>query len=128
VGDLLQLCYEAMNLGPLMAAPEPLGTRIMLRHLRRDELVEQHGTIIVPDSAKDRQRFMRWKIEKVGADCSNDFIRYEVDMQGDARVVWTAEGKEVIVRARAGSSFEWNGEEYMMVDERDIISFIEEEV
>ena len=111
-----------------MPKPEPLGNRIMLRRLRDDEIAEQHGLIVIPDWVKDRQRFMRWKIEKVGHDCSRAFVEYEINLNGDAVAVWTAEGKEVIVRARAGSSFEWDGEEYMMVSESDIISFIEEEV
>ena len=110
-----------------MPKPEPLGNRIMLRKLRDDELTDKIGSLWIPDPAKDHQIFMRWKIAEVGDDCNDSFIIWEIDMQGELVRRWTAEGKEVIVRARAGSSFEWDGEEYMMVSESDIISFIEEE-
>lgn len=75
-----------------MNAPfDVLGSRVLLR--AREDVVEQDGLIIIPDSALDRQRYRQWEVVTIGEEvrdvkpddwvlASGRFVGEEIDLDG----------------------------------------------
>ena len=84
---------------------EPLGNRLLIRALRRDEITQRLGSLWLPASAEDAQRYRQWEIVAVGPDVLDEAL---------------LPGARVLVAQYAGATTEINGEPHIFVFEENV--------
>ena len=93
----------------------PLGDRVLVKPLGREETTK--SGIVLPDTAKEKPQ--RGTIVAVGAG--------RLDDDGDRIPVDVEVGNEVLFAKYAGTEFEIDDEEFLVLQEKDILGVIMEE-
>jgi len=89
---------------------KPLGARVLVKPLEAEE--KSAGGIILPEAAQERPR--EGKVIAVGPGELND--------EGEYVPVAVKEGDIVIYTSFGGTEVKYDGEEYLIVNESDIIA------
>lgn len=89
---------------------KPLGRRVLVREVEEQEEEEvTEGGIVLPDSAKSDDNFIKAEVLEIGTD---ENIEVEV-------------GDEVILSSFSGTEIEVDGEEMKIIKNKDILAKIE---
>jgi chaperonin GroES len=91
----------------------PLGDKVLVKRLEAEEKTK--GGIVLPDTAKEKPK--RGKIVAVGQGKLTD--------EGTRTELQVKVGDEVIFTSYAGTEVKVNGEEFMIMDESDILAVVE---
>lgn len=91
---------------------KPLGDRVILKHPEAEEKTQ--SGIILPDSAKEKHQ--EAVVVSVGPGKEEDGRKTEMQVK---------EGDKVIYSEYAGTEVKFEGEEYTIVDQKDIIAIVE---
>jgi len=91
---------------------KPIGDRIVVKPLDAEEITK--GGIILPDSAKEKPQ--KGKVVAIGAGRILD--------NGTRVPVEVKEGDTVIYSKYGGTEVKFDGEEYLIVNERDILAIL----
>lgn len=94
--------------GPYLA---PLGDRVLIEADKARS--ESKGGIIIPDTAKEKP--LRGRVLAVGPGRTEDGVLVPMRVKA---------GDVVLYTRYAGHDIEVDGEEYKIVDERDILAFV----
>ena len=94
-------------------AIRPLDDRIVVKTLEAEE--QTAGGIILPESAKEKP--MRAKVMAVGEGRLTD--------KGERVALTLKKGDEVLFGKYAGTEIKWNGEEYKILRESEVLAVIE---
>jgi chaperonin GroES len=92
---------------------KPLGQNVLLRRLEAEEKTK--GGIILPDTAKEKPR--EGEILALGEG--------ELDKNGKHKDFQVKKGDRVIFSSYAGTEVKFNGEEYLILSEDDILGVVE---
>ncbi|MCK8826162.1 co-chaperone GroES [Natroniella acetigena] len=92
---------------------KPLGDRVVIQTVEREEKTE--SGIVLPDSAKEKPQ--EGKVVAVGEGRTAD--------SGEVIAPQVAEGDIVIYSKFAGTEVKHQGEEYLIVNEKDILAIVE---
>jgi len=90
----------------------PLGEKVLIRRLEAEEKTK--GGIVLPDTAKEKPQ--RGTVLAVG-----DGKLLDDGSRGDFQV---AEGDKVLFASYAGTEVKIDGQEYLLMDESDILAII----
>lgn len=91
----------------------PLGEKVLVRRLEAES--KTAGGIVLPDSAKEKPR--RGKVEAVGEGKLSD---------SGARVALAVKkGDEVLFASYGGTEIKLGGDEFLILDESDILAVLE---
>ena len=88
----------------------PTSNRILIRALRRDEVADRLGSLWLPTSAEDAQRYRQWEIVAVGPDVLDEAL---------------LPGARVLIAQYSGATVELNGEPHLFVAEENIDAVVE---
>ena len=91
---------------------KPIGDRIVVKPLEAEEITK--GGIILPDSAKEKPQ--KGKVVAIGAGRILD--------NGTRVPVEVKDGDTIIYSKYGGTEVKFEGEEYLIVNERDILAII----
>ncbi len=91
----------------------PLGDKVLVRRLEAEE--KTAGGIVLPDTAKEKPR--RGKVEAVGEGKLSD--------KGDRMALQVKKGDEVLFTSYGGTEIKLAGDEYLILDESDILAVLE---
>jgi len=91
----------------------PLGDKVVVKRLEADEMTS--GGIVLPDSAKEKPK--RGRIEAVGEG--------KLLNSGERAKMQVAKGNEVLFTSYAGTEVKIDGEEYLIMDETDILAVLD---
>jgi chaperonin GroES len=92
---------------------KPLGSRVVIKALEREE--KTNTGIYLPDTAKEKPQ--EGKVLAVGpGDRDEDGKRVPVELK---------EGDRVLYQKYAGTEFKLDGEEYLILSEKDVLALIE---
>ena len=91
---------------------KPIGDRIVVKPLEAEEVTK--GGIILPDSAKEKPQ--KGKVVAIGAGRILD--------NGTRVPVEVKEGDTIIYSKYGGTEVKFDGEEYLIVNERDILAIL----
>ncbi len=89
---------------------QPLGARVLVKRLEAEE--KSAGGIILPEAAQERPR--EGEVIAVGPG--------ELDENGEPMGVSVDEGDVVIYASFGGTEIEMDGEEYLIINENDILA------
>ena len=93
---------------------KPLGSRVVIKALDREETTK--SGIFLPDTAKEKP--MEGRVLAVGpGDRDEDGKRVPVELK---------EGERVLYQKYAGTEFKLDGEEYLILSEKDVLARIDE--
>lgn len=96
------------------AAPKirPLGEKVLVKRLEAEEMTR--GGIVLPDTAKEKPQ--RGTVLAVGdGKLLDDGTRAEFQV---------AKGDEVLFASYGGTEIKYDGEEYLLMDESDILAIL----
>ncbi len=93
---------------------KPLGDRVVIKELEAEEETTDAG-IVIPDSAKEEPQ--QGEVVAVGEGKRLD--------NGEVAEPQVSEGDRVIYAKYAGDEVEHNGNEYLIVSEKDILAIVE---
>jgi chaperonin GroES len=91
----------------------PLGDKVLVRRLEAEE--KTAGGIVLPDTAKEKPR--RGKVEAVGEGKLSD--------KGERIALQVKKGDQVLFSSYGGTEIKLSGEEYLILDESDILAVLE---
>ena len=92
---------------------QPLGDRVLVRPVKREERTK--AGIVIPDTAKDKPQ--EGIVEAIGGGrILDDGTKVSVELKV---------GEHVLYAKYAGSEFKLDGEEYLIVSEKDVLAVIE---
>ena len=92
---------------------KPLGSRVVVKALEREEITK--SGIVLPDTAKEKPQ--EGKVLAVGpGDRDEDGKRIPVELK---------EGDRVLFQKYAGTEFKLDGEELLILSEKDILAIVE---
>ncbi|NLE28374.1 MAG: co-chaperone GroES [Phycisphaerae bacterium] len=91
----------------------PLGEKVLVKRLEAESKTK--GGIVLPDSAKEKPK--RGKIVSVGEGKLLD--------DGNRSTLQVKVGDEVIFTSYAGTEVKIDGEEFLIMDESDILAVVE---
>ena len=92
---------------------KPLGEKILVKRLEAEDVTK--GGIVLPDSAKEKPK--RGKIVAVGGGkLLDDGSRSELQVK---------KGDEVIFTSYAGTEVKVEGDEYLIMDQSDVLAVVE---
>jgi len=92
---------------------KPLGDKVLVKRLEAEEKTK--GGIVLPDTAKEKPK--RGKVVAVGQG-----KLLENGKRGDVQV---KKGDEIIFTSYAGTEIKLDGEEYLVMDQSDILAVVE---
>jgi chaperonin GroES len=92
---------------------KPLGEKVLVKRLEAESKTK--GGIVLPDTAKEKPK--RGKVIAVGEGKVLD--------DGGRSQLQVKKGDEVIFTSYAGTEIKIDGEEYMIMDENDILAVVE---
>ena len=90
----------------------PLGDRVLVRRLEPQE--EEHGGIIIPDTAKEKP--MEAEVVATGEGKRLD--------DGSRAPIEVSEGDTVLIGKYAGTDIKIEGDDYLIVNESEILGII----
>ena len=91
---------------------KPLGEKVIVKRVEASEMTK--GGIVLPDSAKEKPK--RGVVQAVGTGkLLDDGSRSEMQVK---------ENEEIVFTSYAGSEIKIDGEEYLIMDESDILGVI----
>lgn len=90
----------------------PLGDRVVIKPMVREEVTK--GGIVLPDTAQEKP--MEGKVIAVGPGRIND--------EGKRVPMDVKEGDRVLYAKYAGTEIKLDGEDYLIVNERDIMGIV----
>ncbi len=90
----------------------PLGDRVLVKRLEEEEV--KKGRIIIPDTAKEKPQ--RGEVKAVGPGKRND--------EGKIIPMTVKVGDKVIISKYGGTEVKIDGEEYLIMQEEDILAVI----
>jgi chaperonin GroES len=93
-------------------AIRPLDDRIVVKPVEAED--KSAGGILLPDSAKEKPQ--RAKVVAVGDGARND--------EGNRMPLSVKVGDEVLFGKYAGNEIKWNGEEYKILRESEILALV----
>jgi len=96
---------------PTKTAIKPLGDRVVVQRLEEEQVTR--GGIVLPDSAKEKPQ--KGKVIAAGAGRYEDGKRIPMDVK---------EGDIVVFAKYGGTEIEIDGEEYIILSERDLLAVI----
>ena len=92
---------------------QPLGDRVLVRPVKREERTK--AGIVIPDTAKDKPQ--EGIVEAIGAGrILDDGTKVSVELKV---------GEHVLYAKYAGGEFKLDGDEYLIVSEKDVLAVIE---
>ncbi len=91
----------------------PLGDKVIVQRVEADE--KTAGGIVLPDTAKEKPK--RGKVLAVGEG--------RLLETGDRQPLQVKKGDQVLFSSYAGTEIKVNGEEYLIMDESDILAVLE---
>ena len=92
---------------------KPLGARVVVKALDREEVTK--SGIVLPDTAKEKPQ--EGRVMAVGpGDRDDDGKRVPVELK---------EGDRVLYQKYAGTEFKMDGEELLILSEKDILAIVE---
>ena len=91
----------------------PLGSKVLVKRLEAEE--KTTGGIVLPDSAKEKPR--RGTVQAVGDGKLLD--------SGERGKMQVTKGGQVLFSSYAGTEIKVDGEEFLILDESDILAIIE---
>jgi len=92
---------------------KPLGSRVVIKALDREEITK--SGIVLPDTAKEKPQ--EGKVLAVGpGDRDEDGKRIPVELK---------EGDRVLFQKYAGTEFKLEGEELLILSEKDVLAIVE---
>jgi chaperonin GroES len=91
----------------------PLHDRVLVKRLEEQD--EKHGSIIIPDSAKEKPQ--EAKVIAVGTG--------KVTEDGKRLAMAVKEGDRILFGKYSGSEVKINGEEYLILREEDILGVLD---
>lgn len=91
----------------------PLGDKVVVKRLEADQMTA--GGIVLPDSAKEKPK--RGRIEAVGEG--------KLLNSGERAKMQVSKGNEVLFTSYAGTEVKIDGEEYLIMDENDILAVLD---
>ena len=103
---------------------KPLGARVVIKSLDREEVTK--SGIFIPDTAKEKPQ--EGKVLAVGpGDRDEDGKRIPVDLndEGKREPMDVKEGDKVLFQKYAGTEFKLDGEELLILNEKDVLALIE---
>jgi chaperonin GroES len=92
---------------------KPLGSRVVIKALDREEVTK--SGILIPDTAKEKPQ--EGKVLAVGPG--------DRDENGKRIPVELKEGDKVLFQKYAGTEFKLDGEELLILSEKDVLALIE---
>ena len=92
---------------------KPLGARVVVKALEREEITK--SGIVLPDTAKEKPQ--EGKVLAVGPG--------DRDESGKRIPVELKEGDRVLFQKYAGTEFKLDGEELLILSEKDVLALIE---
>lgn len=92
---------------------KPLGNRVLLEVVKQEE--KTSGGIVLPDSAKEKPQTA--KVVAVGDGRLLD--------NGETAPVHVKEGDQVVFEKYAGSEVKFEGTEYLVVKDSDLVAVVE---
>jgi chaperonin GroES len=92
---------------------KPLGDRVVIKALEREEMTK--SGIVLPDTAKEKPQ--EGKIIAVGTGKLLD--------NGQRVALDVKEGDKVIFSKYAGTEVKFDGQDYLILSERDILAIVE---
>ena len=98
----------------MSAKPKPLGDRILVKPLSREETTK--SGIVLPDTAKERPQ--EGIVEAVGTGRRLD--------SGEIQPLDVHEGQRVLFAKYAGTEFKLDNEDYLVLREPDVLALVEE--
>jgi len=96
-----------------MATLRPLGDRVVIKPTPKEEMTK--SGIILPDTAKEKPQ--EGTIIAVGAG--------KLDEKGVRHPLEVKEGMKVLYAKYAGTEFKNEGDEYLILSEKDILAIVE---
>jgi chaperonin GroES len=96
-----------------MASLKPLGDRVVIKPTPKEEVTKTG--IFLPDTAKEKPQ--EGTITAVGGG--------KLDEKGVRQPLEVKEGQKVLYAKYAGTEFKIEGEEYLILSEKDILAVIE---
>ncbi|MGI6552021.1 MAG: co-chaperone GroES [Clostridia bacterium] len=91
---------------------QPLGDRVVIKVLEKEEKTK--GGIVLPDTAKEKPQ--EGEVVAVGSGRLSD--------QGEKIPLEVAVGDRVIYSKYAGTEVKMDGQEYLILSERDILAIV----
>ncbi len=91
----------------------PLGEKVIVQRVEADE--KTAGGIVLPDTAKEKPK--RGKVLAVGEG--------RLLETGERQPLQVKKGDQVLFSSYAGTEIKVNGEEYLIMDESDILAVLE---
>lgn len=91
----------------------PVGNKVLVKRLEAEEKTK--GGIVLPDTAKEKPK--RGKVIEVGPG--------KLQEDGSRSPMQVKKGDEIIFSSYAGTEIKIDGEEYLIMDESDILAVIE---
>jgi len=96
-----------------MANLKPLGDRVVVKPTPKEEVTK--SGIVLPDTAKEKPQ--EGTIISVGSG--------KLDDKGVRQAMEVREGMKVLYAKYAGTEFKLEGEEYLILSEKDILAIVE---
>ncbi|MFO7820269.1 MAG: co-chaperone GroES [Halanaerobacter sp.] len=93
---------------------KPLGDRVVIKQVEAEEETTESG-IVIPDSAQDEPQ--EGKVVAVGPGKRLD--------NGEVAEMQVEEGDTIVYDDYAGTELKRNGEEYLVLSEKDILAIVE---
>ncbi|ADL13574.1 co-chaperone GroES [Acetohalobium arabaticum] len=93
---------------------KPLGDRVVVKDIEAEEETTESG-IVLPESAKEEPQ--EGEVVAVGAGKKLD--------NGERLTMDVSEGDRVIYGKYAGTEIEFDGEEYLVISEKDVLAIVE---
>ncbi len=91
----------------------PLGDKVVVKRIEADQMTS--GGIVLPDSAKEKPK--RGRVEAVGDG--------KLLNSGERAAMQVAKGNEVLFTSYAGTEVKIDGEEFLIMDESDILAVLD---
>ncbi len=91
----------------------PLGDKVLIKRVESDSMTA--GGIVLPESAKEKPR--RGRVQAVGDGKMLD--------TGERSKLQVKKGDEVLFSSYAGTEIKLDGEEFIIMDESDILAILE---
>jgi chaperonin GroES len=91
----------------------PLGEKVLIKRLEAEE--KTAGGIVLPDAAKEKPK--RGTVQAVGDGRLLD--------SGERSKLQVAKGNQVLFSSYSGTEIKVDGEEYLIIDESDILAIVE---
>ena len=92
---------------------KPLGDKVLVKRVEAEE--KTAGGIVLPDTAKEKPK--RGKVIAVGEG--------KLTEDGSRSKPQVSKGDEIIFASYAGTEIKLDGEEYLIMDESDILAIVE---